>query len=113
MVARAEPVVRIVFVTAPEGETATRLAHGLVEAGLAACVNVVSGVRSVYRWEGRILEEGEHLLVIKTTDGRVAELERWVDAHHPYDVPEVIVVPVIGGAEAYLSWVESSVESEE
>jgi periplasmic divalent cation tolerance protein len=99
--------VRVVMVTAPDEETAVSLARDLLESRLAACVNVVPGVRSLYRWEGKIAHEGEVLMVIKSTDHALAALVERVQARHPYEVPEVLVVEVTGGASRYIDWVRS------
>lgn len=95
----------VVLCTAPATDgIAERLARGLVEAKLAACVNIVSGVRSFYRWQGELQEDGEAQLVIKTRAARFAELERFVREHHPYEVPELIALPIVRGSQAYLEW---------
>ena len=100
----------VVLCTVPsEGETAVELARGLVQARLAACVNLVPGVRSFYRWEGALQDDAEVQLLIKTTRSRFAELERWLDEHHPYEVPEVVALPVDRGAKAYLDWLGAQV----
>lgn len=91
--------------TCPDAETAERLATGIVDAGLAACVNILGGVRSIYRWQGAVHDESEALMIIKTTQHRYAMLERWLAEHHPYDVPEVMALPVAAGLGAYLDWV--------
>jgi periplasmic divalent cation tolerance protein len=96
---------RVVLVTAPDEETAVGLARTLVEERLIACGNVVPGVRSIYRWEGAVQEDAEVLLILKTAESRVNLLATRVRALHPYDLPEVIVLTVSGGAEAYLDWV--------
>jgi periplasmic divalent cation tolerance protein len=93
----------LVLVTAPDAETAGRLARSLVDARLAACVTSLP-VGSVYRWEGKIEEGAEVLLLIKTTAARLAELTAAVKGQHPYKVPEVISVDVTGGLGAYLAW---------
>jgi periplasmic divalent cation tolerance protein len=94
---------RVVLVSVPRGGKAESLAEGLVEAGLAACVNVVPAV-SIYRWKGRVHRDMESLLLIKTSADKIKELERWVKARHPYEVPEFIALPVAGGSKEYLSW---------
>ena len=99
---------RVVLVTAPRGRPAERLARGMVEAGLAACVNVVPGVVSHYRWQGRPRRDAECLLVAKTRASRLSRLERWVKAHHPYDVPEFLALAVDSGSRKYLAWLGSS-----
>lgn len=95
---------RVVLVTAPEGEEALRLARALVDERLAACVNVLAGATSVYRWQGRVHEEGEALLVVKTAADRVARLERRLGELHPYDVPELVVLGPSHVEARYLAW---------
>jgi periplasmic divalent cation tolerance protein len=94
----------MVFCTCPQG-AADALARGVVERRLAACVNVLPKIRSVYRWEGAVTTDEETLLVIKTTGTAFAALRDWLCTQHPYDVPEVIAVPVTDGAPDYLAWV--------
>jgi periplasmic divalent cation tolerance protein len=100
-----EPEVRVAFITAPDLEKATGIARALVEERLAACVNLLPGIRSVYRWEGSIEEDAEVLLVVKTRADRAGELVDRVVELHPYDVPEVVMLPAVGGSPAYLDWV--------
>ena len=100
-----ESDVELALVTAPDAETAERIARALVGERLAACVNLVPGLRSIYRWEGRVESEAEVLLVVKTRRDRAGDLEERVLALHPYDVPELLRIPVRGGSEAYLRWV--------
>lgn len=95
----------VVLVTAPSAETAAGIARALVEERLAACGNVVPGLRSIYRWEGTVHDEAEALLVLKTTRGRFAALRDRVLALHPYQVPEVLALPVEEGSQKYLAWV--------
>jgi periplasmic divalent cation tolerance protein len=97
--------VRVVLVTAPCGDPAAALARRLVEEGLAACVNRVPGVRSVYRWQGEVCDDGEDLLVIKTAADRVEDLVARVRELHGYEVPEVLVLAVEAGSAPYLEWV--------
>jgi len=97
--------VRVVLVTAPDAAAAEKLARALVDERLAACVNVVPGVRSFYRWEGRVQDDAEFLLVAKTREERVGALAARVDELHPYDLPEILELPASGGSEAYLDWV--------
>ncbi len=99
--------VLVVFVTAPSPDRAAELARAVVEERLAACGNVVPGVRSIYRWEGEVVDEPEALLVLKTTRDRLDALRERVLALHPYEVPEVLALPVEAGAERYLAWVHS------
>lgn len=96
--------VRLVLVTAPPDE-APQLARRVVEEGLAACVNLVEPVRSVFRWQGAVEEADEVLLVLKTSVPTLAALRARIQELHSYDVPEFLVLPVEGGAEAYLDWV--------
>jgi periplasmic divalent cation tolerance protein len=103
-----------VLCTAPAAAPAGRLgaealARALVEEGLAACVNVIPGVRSWFRWEGKVDVADELLLVAKTTAGSVARLQARIVELHPYDVPEVLRLPVDDGLPAYLQWVRDSV----
>lgn len=94
----------LVLCTAPDEEVAATLARGLVEAGLAACVNVIPGVRSFYVWEGALEEAAEVQLLIKSRRARYAALESWLQENHPYDVPEVVALPIERGSDAYLAW---------
>ncbi|MFT3917164.1 MAG: divalent-cation tolerance protein CutA [Anaeromyxobacteraceae bacterium] len=99
--------VLVVLVTAPSPERAAELARAVVEERLAACGNVVPGVRSIYRWEGKVVDEPEALLVLKTTRDRLDALQERVLALHPYEVPEVLALSVDAGAERYLGWVHA------
>jgi len=94
----------IVFMTASNGEEAARLADMLVGAHLAACVQILPEMESVYRWEGKIERAAEILLLAKTTRSKFEELEREVRALHSYDTPEIIAVPVVAGSARYLEW---------
>jgi periplasmic divalent cation tolerance protein len=95
----------VVLVTTPTAEKAAEIARALVEERLAACGNVVPGLRSIYRWEGKVQDDAEALLVLKTTRARFEALRERVLALHPYEVPEVIAVPVEAGSAAYLAWI--------
>ena len=97
--------VRIVWSTAPDAEQGAAIARRLVEEKLAACVNIVPGLRSVYRWQGQVEEDSEVLLIAKTRADRSAALCERLVALHPYDEPEVLVLPVAGGSPSYLDWV--------
>jgi periplasmic divalent cation tolerance protein len=97
--------VRVILVTAPEPDTAARLARTLVEERLAACVNLVPQVRSIYRWQDQVQDDSETLLVIKTRAERCDALASRVEELHPYDVPEVVELSVAGGSDKYLRWV--------
>ena len=93
------------LLTAPDEETGRRIARALVEERLAACVNVLPGVRSIYRWKGAVEEASEVMLVAKTRASRAAALAARVRALHPYELPEVLALPVTDGSQAYLRWV--------
>jgi periplasmic divalent cation tolerance protein len=97
----------VVFITAANGEEATRLADMLVGAHLAACVQILPEMESVYRWQGKIERQAEILLLAKTTEDRFEDLEREVRALHSYETPEIIAVPVILGSAPYLEWLNS------
>ena len=97
--------VRVVFVTAPDPDTAAVIGRTLVEERLIACANIVPGIRSIYRWEGQVADEPEVLLVLKTRASRCAAVAARVKALHPYALPEVVALPVVDGSEAYLDWV--------
>lgn len=95
----------VVLVTTPTPERAAELARALVEERLAACGNVVPGLRSIYRWEGKVEDEAEALLVLKTTRACFEALRDRVLALHPYAVPEVLALPVVAGSAPYLAWI--------
>lgn len=99
----------VVMVTAPTAEKAAEIARALVEEGLAACGNVIPGLRSIYRWEGTVCDEPECLLILKTERPRVEALRQRVISLHPYQVPEVIALPVVEGHRPYLEWIFRSV----
>jgi periplasmic divalent cation tolerance protein len=95
----------VVFMTAPDGETAERIARTLVEEGLVACVNIVPGLRSIYRWEGKLCDDSEVLCLCKTRAERFAAVRERISSLHPYSVPEIIAVPLTAGSAPYLEWV--------
>jgi periplasmic divalent cation tolerance protein len=94
----------VVLCTCPDEPSAQRIARELVSAGLAACVNRLETVRSTYRWQGALQDEPEVLLVIKTVTGRYEALEMRLKALHPYEVPEIIALPILAGSKPYLAW---------
>jgi periplasmic divalent cation tolerance protein len=98
----------LVLTTAGSADEASAIAQGLVERRLAACVNVVGPVRSVYRWQGAVQQEEERLLLIKTAERLYPELARAIAELHSYEVPEVLAFPVEGGAPSYLEWLGAS-----
>ena len=96
----------------PNEATAKRIAEALVTERLATCVNRVSGIASTYFWDGRLQDDAEVLLIIKSTAARLAELEARLRVLHPYELPELIVLPVAAGNERYLQWVRDGVASD-
>jgi periplasmic divalent cation tolerance protein len=96
----------VVLSTCGSPEEGQRLAHALVEKRVAACVNIIPGMRSVYRWKDVVEEEEEVLLVIKTSRALLAELRTEIERLHSYEVPEVIALPVVDGSEGYLAWLD-------
>jgi periplasmic divalent cation tolerance protein len=101
---------RIVLTTTDTPESARRIATGLVERQLAACVNIVPGLTSIYRWRGAVESAPEFLLLIKTTDGMLPALEAAIGELHSYEIPEFLVLPVEAGSAAYLDWLYHSVK---
>jgi len=101
---------RIVLSTCGSLEEARRIAQALVERRLAACVNIVPNIESIYRWKGEIETSSEHLLVIKTTERAFASLREAIAGLHSYDIPECIELAINDGSAAYLRWIEESVE---
>jgi len=95
----------LVLTNLPDRAAAERLADMLIEKRVAACVNILAPCRSVYRWKGAVQRDEEHPLLIKTTAERYPELERALRAGHPYELPEIIAVPIERGLPAYLDWV--------
>jgi len=100
----------LVLINAPDMDAAERIAHHLVEQKLAACVNCLPGVKSVYRWQGAVETATEVSLLVKTTQARFAELEASVKSMHPYQVPEIIGLPITAGLPAYLDWILKETE---
>ena len=100
----AESELIVVLCTVPDEATAEKLAKGLVEDRLAACVNAIPGVKSFYRWQGKLETDAEIQLVIKTRRGRFDELATWLKTHHPYDVPEIVAIPASHVSKEYLTW---------
>jgi periplasmic divalent cation tolerance protein len=94
----------VVLCTAPDEATAERLARGLVDDRLAACVNAISGVKSFYRWQGEVEADDEIQLLIKTRRERFDAVRAWLESNHPYDVPEIIALPAERVSNAYASW---------
>jgi periplasmic divalent cation tolerance protein len=101
----------LVLTNLPDRETADRLAGALVEQRVAACVNILAPCRSVYRWKGAVQRDEEHPVLIKTTAERYPALEAAIRAAHPYELPEIIAVPVERGLPAYLAWVDAETKA--
>ena len=101
----------VVLSSCPDVDTARRLARGVIENGLAACVSIVPGVESIYRWKGQLESQEEHLLLIKTVLASLESLTAWLDENHPYELPEIIALPIAGGSERYLQWLRSDLDS--
>lgn len=99
----------VVLSTVGNAEDADRIARALVERRLAACVNVVPGLVSIYRWKGAVERDEERLLVIKTRRERLDALRAAIVSLHPYEVPEILALPVEAGSPAYLAWLDESV----
>jgi len=97
--------VLLVLTNLPDAESANSLARILVESRLAACVNLMPGVQSVYRWQGEIEQASEITLLIKTTQKHYVQLQQAIISHHPYELPEVIALPISNGYAPYLHWV--------
>ena len=100
---------RLVLVTCPDTKTARGLAQAALRARLIACANLVPGMESLYRWQGKIEKGREVLMLIKTTAARLASLERLILEKHPYDTPEFLVLPINRGTRKYLTWLSECV----
>jgi periplasmic divalent cation tolerance protein len=96
----------VVFITAPQEEEALKIAQALVDDKIAACVNIVKNIRSIYRWQGKIEDDNEFLMIVKTRRDLFENLLKSVKRLHSYSVPEIIALPVIEGSEDYLSWLK-------
>jgi periplasmic divalent cation tolerance protein len=99
----------IVFVTVPGLKEGSRISKGILASRLAACVSLIPGVQSMYWWEGKIARAKEAMLVVKTTKLQYQKLERKILELHPYEVPEVIAIPLVGGSPQYIEWVNREV----
>ena len=101
----------LVLTTFPDIDTAQRLAKEMVQAKLAACVNIMPAGQSTYIWEGKICNENEHLAVIKTMEHCYQELEQYIKQHHPYELPEIISTLINNGSKEYLAWLTTNTTS--
>lgn len=103
---------RVVLVTCATLEESRKVARGVVEKRFAACVSIVThAVESFYSWEGKLENSSEYLLIIKTSEGSMQQLQKEVLALHSYDTPEFIVLPIVAGSDAYLKWLGESVDA--
>ena len=100
----------IVFITVPDFEVGKRIGDILIEEKLAACVNITSEIKSIYLWKGDIEHDSEHLLIVKTRKDKFECLENRIKEIHPYEVPEIVAVPVISGSKDYLSWIDETLD---
>lgn len=100
----------VVFVTTSSNEEAEKLGRLIVESRLAACANVLSGIRSIFRWDNKVSVENECLMIMKTTLQRYSELEALIRKHHSYQVPEIIALPIVAGSVSYLDWIKEQTD---
>ena len=98
----------IVFVTAPNEDEAAKIARSLVESRLAACVNIVRNIRSIYTWQGKVEDDSEVLMIVKTVKTRFDSLASGIRELHSYEVPEIIAIPIEKGSKEYLDWIKDS-----
>jgi periplasmic divalent cation tolerance protein len=103
----------VVLITAPNEDDAAKMANDLVVSRLAACVNIIRNIRSIYRWQGKIEDEAEVLMLVKTRKEHFKDLEKRVRGLHPYTVPEIIALPIIEGSEGYLGWLREETSKEQ
>jgi periplasmic divalent cation tolerance protein len=104
------PDFQIVLSTCPDREQAERIAHSLVEQRLAACVNILPGVQSIYRWQDAVESAAEVLMLIKTSPARLRKVQTTIAELHSYEIPEFLVLEISAGSEAYLAWLGNSLE---
>ncbi len=106
----AQSTLQLVFVTAPDADVGRKLAHGILQSRLAACVNIIPGLESHYWWQGKLDQSGEVLLLIKTTKAKLKRLQKLVLEQHPYDTPEFVAFLASTVEEKYMAWVRESVK---
>ena len=99
----------LIFSTCPDSISAKKIAHDLVEEQLAVCINIIPGLESFFLWLGEVDKANELLLVIKTTSNKYAPLEKRLKKLHPYELPEIIVVPILTGSAEYLNWINTNI----
>ena len=100
----------VIYITAPNEVEAAKIAKALVEEHLAGCVNIIRDIRSIYAWKGKIEDEKEVLMIVKTRRKLFASLQARVLELHPYTIPEIIATPIIDGAEEYIKWLEDATQ---
>ena len=100
----------VALITAPNEEEAAKIAKDIVESRLAACVNIIRGIRSIYQWQGKIEDETEVLMIVKTRQELFRDLEKRVKEIHSYTVPEIIAFPILDGSAEYLQWLSEETE---
>ena len=100
----------VVMTTVPDAAAGRTLAEKIVQAGLAACVQILPAMTSVYVWEGEVKRESEHLILVKTDESRFAELEAFISSNHSYDVPEIVALGSQEVSEPYLAWVKATTQ---
>lgn len=100
----------VILSTCPDIATAHQLAEGLLEKKLAACVNILPSMVSLYHWQGKIEQSSECQLIIKSCESKWTLIESYMEQHHPYDVPELLSIPVANGGQAYLQWLSANIE---
>lgn len=98
----------VVSITVPNSEEGEKIARALVEKRLAACANILPGLRSIYHWQGNICDDRELLLIAKTSSSLFEALEKEVKALHSYTVPEIIALPIVAGSKEYLNWIDEN-----
>ena len=98
----------VIYITTGNAEEAENIAEGLVRKGLAACVNIVPKIKSIYKWKGNICNDDECLLIVKSRKDLLKEVIKWVKKHHSYETPEIIALPIVDGSKDYLKWIEDS-----
>ncbi len=107
-----EDLLIMIIVTCPDAKTAKRIVSSIIRKRLAACVNIITGVRSVYRWKGKVEETSEKLLLIKSSRRLLKKITQDVKQNHPYQIPEIVALPIIGGSREYLQWLTKETSPE-
>ena len=103
---------KLVLTTSPDLPTAHTLAEGLIENKLAACVNILPAIVSIYKWQGKLEQSQECQLIIKTAERKMPEIHSFIKQHHPYDVPELLALDINQGGDEYLNWLNAELSEE-